>query len=149
MTMKQTGATSDTEAERQVAAVCDVYAGKSETPESGARTTQYEIGRTVSVTYHCATHGDWDALRASGCPECVRQMRGEIRALEKEAVRLLKELAGYRQIGWAQKRRISLKNWGEWLLYETNLPKEELHDNGMEVLPLFVLSTAPTEVADK
>lgn len=30
MTMKQTGATSDTEAERQIQAVCD--AGKSETP---------------------------------------------------------------------------------------------------------------------
>lgn len=90
--LSRTGAVSDDRATEQIAEVAAVYAGKSETPESGARTTQYEIGRTVSVTYHCATHGDWDALRASGCPECVRQMRGEIRALEKESARLRKTM---------------------------------------------------------
>ena len=31
------------------------------------------------MEYECKTHGVWDANKASGCPECVREMRAEIR----------------------------------------------------------------------
>ena len=29
------------------------------------------------MEYKCKTHGIWDANKASGCPECVREMRKE------------------------------------------------------------------------
>ena len=28
-----------------------------------------------SVTYFCKNHGDWDAAKVSGCPECVKEYR--------------------------------------------------------------------------
>lgn len=30
------------------------------------------------MEYECKTHGVWDANKASGCPECVHEMRKEI-----------------------------------------------------------------------
>lgn len=33
------------------------------------------------MEYDCKTHGIWDSNKASGCPECVREMRKEIEEL--------------------------------------------------------------------
>lgn len=30
------------------------------------------------MQYECKTHGIWDANKASGCPECIQEMRKEI-----------------------------------------------------------------------
>jgi len=35
------------------------------------------------MEYECKTHGIWDANKASGCPECVREMRNALNIAEK------------------------------------------------------------------
>ena len=46
--------------------------------------------------WHCDTHGP-GSHPAWGCPECVREMRGEKLALQSEVDRLIMELAKTRQ----------------------------------------------------
>ncbi len=39
------------------------------------------------MKYQCKTHGEWDANRVSGCPECVRELRTENESLRRDACR--------------------------------------------------------------
>jgi hypothetical protein len=38
--------------------------------------------------WHCDTHGDFDAMRAVGCPECMREARMLLRRWERLAADL-------------------------------------------------------------
>ena len=41
----------------------------------------------MKMDYHCDLHGVWDANRASGCPECMREAR-QIISRYREAARV-------------------------------------------------------------
>lgn len=53
-----------------------------------------EYGR---VLYECQTHGQWNARHASGCPECVREMRAELAAERERCAKLEAENARLRR----------------------------------------------------
>ena len=64
------------------------------------------------------------------------QISARVKVLEAEAKR-------FRKIGWAQRMGESCGN--KLLLMETPLPKEDLHDNGRPMIPLYVQDEAMKE----
>lgn len=34
---------------------------------------------TDTINYHCPTHGVWNAVKESGCPNCIKEMRHELK----------------------------------------------------------------------
>lgn len=47
------------------------------------------------MIYHCKTHGDWDANKASGCPDCVSDARYKIAQLHQAIARLIAAAESY------------------------------------------------------
>lgn len=45
------------------------------------------------MMYHCKEHGDWDANKASGCPDCVAEMRQQLRDRDARIAELERALA--------------------------------------------------------
>jgi hypothetical protein len=48
------------------------------------------------MKYECKTHGIWNADIASGCPECVRDMRSQLAAKEAELEQVKRERDGWK-----------------------------------------------------
>lgn len=65
------------------------------------------------------------------------ELHASIDAANERAETMAKNAGRYRKIGWAQKM-----HEGKLLLMETSLPKEDLHDNGREMYPLFIYDAA-------
>ena len=74
------------------------------------------------------------------CTACAHQFRAIPENAQAELAAAQKDAERYRRIGWAQ--QMGESSGGKLLLMETTLPKEELHDNGRPMYPLFIYDAA-------
>lgn len=40
---------------------------------------------SLEILYFCKNHGDWNAAKVSGCPECVREYRAILKGIQHHA----------------------------------------------------------------